>query len=59
MELLFDWIPGPALDSDPGFTGMTKWNRYSTGFPGPAPDPDPGFTGMTVDTSLTSGAPVQ
>ncbi len=23
MERLFDWIPAPAPDSDPGFAGMT------------------------------------
>jgi len=24
MERLFDWIPGPAPDPDPGFAGMTN-----------------------------------
>jgi len=44
MEPSIDWIPACA--------GMTKWNRYSTGFLGPAPDPDPGCAGMTVDTVM-------
>ncbi len=25
MERLFDWIPAPAPDSDPGFAGMTVY----------------------------------
>ena len=29
MERLFDWIPGPAPDLDPGFAGMTVHTTHN------------------------------